>query len=152
MNKVDNESNDARLSLGAQHNTILHLLGDLTISLVFPYVINSRFRLTFESHLLVSPLLSSPLSFYSNRDRWMSGKLVYAMHNNEGGRREEASDGQPYDDHDELNAERIHGDHTILVQVPEMAVILFCWESRDEFLLIFLILFGHPVGEGSERE
>ena len=95
MNEVDNESNDARLALGARHNTILHLLGDLIISLVFPDVINSRFRLTFESHL------SSPLSFYSNRDRWMSGKLVYAMHNNEGGRK---------DDHDELNAERIQGD------------------------------------------
>ena len=41
---------------------------------------------------------------------------MYAMHNNEGGRK---------DDHDELNAERIHGDPTILVQVPEMAIILF---------------------------
>ena len=50
----------------------------------------------------------------------------------EGGGKE-ASDGQPYDDHDELNAERIHGDPTILVQVPEMAVILFAGNPGMNF-------------------
>ena len=56
-------------------------------------------------------ILNPSLAFCSNRDRWMSGKLVYAMHNNEEGK--EAGRKEPtHDDHDELNAQGIQGDIT----------------------------------------
>ena len=70
----------------------------------------------------------------------MSGKLVYAMHNNE-----ERGTKIPDDDHDELNAQRIQGVPEILVQ--EIALNL---PSIDAFLMIFLNWLGHPVGEGAK--
>ena len=70
----------------------------------------------------------------------MSGKLVYAMHNNE-----ERGAKIPDDDHDELNAQRIQGVPEILVQE-----IAFNLPSIDAFFMIFLILLGYSVGEWSK--